>query len=881
MKKVPLSRSVPLQPGPGTGLFRLAPLALLMLAAAPARAGLWFDPALVSGDAQGVADLSQFEKEGEPAGSYDVSVRINGSGGKRHHLRFVSWRDPSLAGAAVSGAEGDVRDGTGLVACLTVDDLQAMGVRTGGIPALAGVSAGQCVSPGRFIPRAWTAFDFQAMQLDISIPQAYMQGDSGTAQDITRWDEGITAALLNYRLNGSDSRAVYGDSHSYFLSLNSGINAGPWRLRDNSTWQYNAGRSGGQQGWQHLNTWVERDIIPWRSEMVAGDGTTGGEIFDPIGFRGLQLATSEDMYPDAARGYAPVVRGVANSNAQIRVRQSGNIIYQTSVPAGAFSITDLSPAVAGGDLQVSVTEADGSVREFSVPYASVPLLQREGHTRYALTAGRYRNNSSQYAAPAFMQGTLLRGLPYGLTAYGGLQLAQRYRATALGTGVNLGAWGGLSASVTQAGSTLADGSRHQGRSLRLSWSRVFSATGTMMQLAGYRYSGQGFHTLEETAMKGMTGWLYDEGDTDAQEGPVRHRFSDYYDLNNSRREQIQASVFQSLGSSGSLSLTGSRQTYWQADGKKDALQTMFSSSAGRMSYSLSWTYSRESGQTKPDEVLFLSLSLPLDMLSGSGGHAAENPLWATLSASRNGEGNLSTQTGVSGAALEGNNLSWSLSQGYSRQDGNSAGAGLNYQGGRGQASLGYTASRNYRQLNWGAGGSALLHADGLTLGQTAGDTVVLIAAPGAADVPVEGATGNRTDDRGYALRPWASAYRETRAALDVSHLGEHTEIDNPVAEVVPTRGAIVRASFVARTGARVLMNLSHNGAPLPFGATVTDGSTSSIVGDAGEVYLSGLGQHGELHAQWGASPDQQCRVHFRLPAEALAVPLYRTTGTCR
>lgn len=862
-------------------VFRLTPLAMMVMASAPARADMWFDPGLVTGDVRAVADLSQFEKGGEPAGSYDVSVWLNGTGGKTRHLRFVSRNDPSVAGRPADRAEGDVRDDTGLVACLTTDDLKAMGVRTGTVPALAGVSDGQCVSPGRFIPQAWTSFDFQKMRLDISVPQAYVQSDSEAAQDTSRWDEGINAGLVNYRFSGSDNWARYGDSRSYFLSLNSGINVGPWRLRDASTWQYNGGNSGNRQGWQHLNTFVERAIIPWRSEMIAGDSTTGGEIFDSLGFRGLQVATRESMYPDAVRGYAPVIRGVADSSSQVRVRQHGNVIYQTSVPAGAFVISDLNPASTGGDLEVSVIGADGRVRTFTVPYATVPLLQREGHMRYALTAGRYRNSSSQYGSPAFAQGTLLWGLPHGITAYGGGQFAQRYRAVAFGAGMNLGDFGGVSADVTRADSILADDSRHRGQSLRLTWSRVFSLTGTTMQLAGYRYSSQGFHTLDETAMKGMTGWLYDDSITDAAGHPGRRSFTDYYDLNSSRRERVQVSLSQTLGSLGAVSLTGSRQTYWQNNQKKDSLQAMYSSSVGRMSYSLSWTHSQESGQVKPDEAMFLSLSLPLDVLFGSKGEAPKNPLWATLNSSRDSEGNVTAQTGVSGSALAGNNLSWSLSQGYSRQDGNSAGVALDYQGGRGQASLSYTASRNYRQLNWGAAGSALLHADGLTFGQTTGDTAVLVAAPGAAGVPVEGSAGNRTDDRGYALLPWASAYRSNRAALDVSHLDAHTEIDNAVAEVVPTQGAIVRVNVAARTGARALMTLMHNGSPLPFGATVTDGSYGSIVGDDGEVYLSGLGREGELRAQWGDGPGQQCRLHYQLPAKAMSVPLYRTTETCR
>ncbi|WP_235845439.1 FimD/PapC C-terminal domain-containing protein [Morganella psychrotolerans] len=47
-----------------------------------------------------------------------------------------------------------------------------------------------------------------------------------------------------------------------------------------------------------------------------------------------------------------------------------------------------------------------------------------------------------------------------------------------------------------------------------------------------------------------------------------------------------------------------------------------------------------------------------------------------------------------------------------------------------------------------------------------------------------------------------------------------------------------------------------------------DGSTvSGIVGDDGEVYLSGLPDSGLLQAKWGNSPVQQCGSKIAVPPE--------------
>jgi outer membrane usher protein len=59
---------------------------------------------------------------------------------------------------------------------------------------------------------------------------------------------------------------------------------------------------------------------------------------------------------------------------------------------------------------------------------------------------------------------------------------------------------------------------------------------------------------------------------------------------------------------------------------------------------------------------------------------------------------------------------------------------------------------------------------------------------------------------------------------------------------------VVRASFNTRVGNRVLMTLTQNGKPLPFGATVTteDKDSEFIVGNDGQTYLSGMPQRGTL-----------------------------------
>lgn len=861
------------QPGPLRAVSAVAFLVSLALFSSDAQAELYFAPELISADPSMVADMTRLQKAGaQLPGNYQVDIFINGT---RTVSRSVLFKD-----APAGTDEKEVHDSTGLMACLTRDDLAELGVDIRQLPAGADEPEDTCVSPGKYIPDAFTAFDFQRMRLDVSVPQAAMRNSARGYISPERWDEGINAALLNYSYSGSQSHGRYGDSRSSYLNLNGGVNIGPWRLRDQRTWNEYRSDYYTWRRWQHVNTYARRAIIPLRSNLTVGDGTSDGDIFDSLSFRGVQMATDDSMYPDSLRGFAPVIRGVASTNARVSIRQNGYTVYETFVSPGAFAIDDLYPVYSSGDLNVTVTEADGSIRTFTVPYSSVPVLQREGRMKYSLTAGRYRASGDRYSSPEFIQGTLIGGFPHNITGYGGVQYSGNYLAGLLGMGLNLGSLGAISADVTQASSTLADGSTHQGQSLRFLYARSLNALGTTFQLTGYRYSTEGFHSLDETALKGMKGWRYETDTVDADGKPVKRPYTDYYNLYNNKRARVQASVSQRAGDLGSLYLSGIRQSYWNTPGYSDSLQAGFNGAAGQVNYSLTYSYSRQIGQSGTDKSVFLSLSMPLDALF-SAGRNNNRSVYATYSAGRNRDGEISHQAGLSGTALEAGNLSWGVSQGLTRREGNSGNLNASYRGGYGSSSAGYSYSDSYRQVSYGVSGGALLHAEGLTLGQQLGETSVLVAAPGASDVRLENETGVRTDWRGYTLKPYASAYRENRIALDTATLGDDTDVDSAVTQVVPTRGAIVKAGFKGYTGSRVLMTLTRSGRPLPFGTLVTAGERSGIVGDDGQVYLSGMAAEGSARAEWGTGADQKCHVTYRLPADAASQPVVRINAECR
>ena len=839
--------------------FRLAPLAvLLLLMANQAYAQDTFNVhalELDNPDSTPV-DISQFSEPGEQApGKYRVDIYMNGE--------LQDTRDVSF----VTGPDGKLQPQ------LTPTQLENYGVDLHSIPDFRDMPGDKVISDlSKYIPQSSTDFRFDSQKLLITVPQITMKPSAQGAVDPKYWDEGMPAAIANYNFTGSNTKMDEDGSrdNSYFLNLRSGINLGGWRLRNYSTWNYNSSDShtengkgddennystdteneGSQSSWDSINTYLQHDLPAIRGQFTAGDSYTPSDVFDSIQFRGAQVASDDNMLPDSQRGFAPTVRGIANSNAQVTVRQNGAVIYQTYVPPGAFSITDLYPTSSSGDLQVTIKEASGQERTFLQPFSNVPVMQREDRLKYAFTAGEYRAPYSDEDEPVFGQATVLYGLPHDVTVYGGLQTSGRYNALAGGMGFSLGELGSASVDATQANTTLDNGNSKEGQSYRFQYSKDIAATDSTVTLAGYRYSTEGFYTFQEA----LDYQAYERGDYSSN-------------LQNNKRSKIQIDLSQNLmgGDLGSLSFSGYQQDYWNEEGYERNASVSYSNSWNSITWTVMYTYSEQPySENDNDQQLAISVSIPLSKWLPNA--------YANTNTTTDMHGKTSNQAGISGTALEDSNLSYSVSSGYgNRGEGSSGMANADYKGTYGEVNGGYNYSNDSQQINYGAQGAIVAHPYGITLAQSAGDmaSMALVRAPGADGAKVENNTGVHTDWRGYTIVPYLSSYRRTRIALDPQSLSDDVDIEQNVQTVVPTAGALVMADFKTRTGGRVLMNLMHGQQAVPFGATVSlvdDETNTGIVGEQGQVYLSGVPQKGTLMAKWGNGSDEQCSGKFALPA---------------
>lgn len=484
----------------------------------------------------------------------------------------------------------------------------------------------------------------------------------------------------------------------------------------------------------------------------------------------------------------------------------------------------------------------------------------------------------------FVQASLMHGLKGNWTPYGGMQIAEDYQAFNLGIGKDLGLFGAFSFDITQANTTLADDTRHSGQSVKSVYSKSFYQTGTNIQVAGYRYSTQGFYNLSDSAYSRMSGYTVKPPTGDTSEQTL---FIDYFNLFYSKRGQEQISISQQLGNYGTTFFSASRQSYWNTSRSDQQISFGLNVPFGDITTSLNYSYSNNIWQNDRDHLLAFTLNVPFSHWMRTDSQSAFHNSNASYSMSNDLKGGMTNLSGVYGTLLPDNNLNYSVQVGNTHGGNTSSGtsgySSLNYRGAYGNTNVGYSRSGDSSQIYYGMSGGIIAHADGITFGQPLGDTMVLVKAPGADNVKIENQTGIHTDWRGYAILPFATEYRENRVALNANSLADNVELDETVVTVIPTHGAIARATFNVQIGGKVLMTLKYGNKSVPFGAIVTHGENKngSIVAENGQVYLTGLPQSGKLQVSWGKDKNSNCIVEYKLPEVSPGTLLNQQTAICR
>ncbi|ELO4939469.1 fimbria/pilus outer membrane usher protein, partial [Escherichia coli] len=439
---------------------------LLSLAGVPAYAVDFNTDVLDAADRQNI-DLSRFSQAGYiMPGQYQMGIMVNDQGISPSAFSVTFLEPPA------SGADGKKPLPQ---ACLTPEMVSLMGLTPSSQEKVTYWNDGQCADFSR-LPGVEIRPNPAEGMLYINMPQAWLEYSDASWLPPSRWDNGIPGLLFDYNINGTANKPHKGNqSQSLNYNGTAGANFGAWRLRADYQGSLNH-TTGSGQGASNQFTWnrfyMYRAIPRWRANLTLGENYVNSDVFSSWRYTGASLESDDRMLPPKLRGYAPQVSGIADTNARVVISQQGRILYDSTVPAGPFTIQDLDSSVRGR-LDVEIIEQNGQKKTFQVDTAYVPYLTRPGQIRYKLVSGRSRSYEHTTEGPVFAAGEASWGISNKWSLYGGGIVAGDYNALAVGLGRDLNALGTISADVTWSVARIPDYDTRQGKSWRLSYSKRF------------------------------------------------------------------------------------------------------------------------------------------------------------------------------------------------------------------------------------------------------------------------------------------------------------------------------------------------------------------------------------------------------------------------
>ncbi|WP_347170380.1 fimbria/pilus outer membrane usher protein [Pseudomonas salmasensis] len=641
-------------------------------------------------------------------------------------------------------------------------------------------------------------------------------------QDISGYQTGGFAGLLNYDLSGFYNR--FGDDASRFGSANTevGFNAGDWivRSRQVQTWQDGLSRS------THLEAYAQRTFASHQAVLQAGQINLYNPVLSGALITGVQVLTEHALQE---QGQGALIQGIANSPAQVEVRQNGALIHSTVVPAGPFALTDVRRLNTRSDVEVTVKESVGGERRFTVPAAMLGLgLPAPG---YSVAAGRVRNvGDAKGEDPWVVSGGWTGALHPQLTLGTGVLAASQYRSV----GASLGWLPWLDSQIqlsTQVSNSQAQ-EKVSGVQTDLSWSQRLGEQWSISAANSWRSIG--YRELEEST------YARDDNNRDS-------RYRDQQSLN--------------LGWShprlGAFSAGVSRSANFAGDSSSRALAS-WGTSIGAVSLSASAEW-QMGGRQQQDNAVYLNISVPL-------GESRRLRSWVRNSGGEN-------RTGLGLTEQIDDQLSYRVSAEHDSSDHQvETTLGISALPRYSQLDLSYSRSDAERSsYQGGARGGVVLHGDGMTFSPyPVRDTFALVSVGDMSGIKLSTPSGPVwTDWQGRAVVPQVAAYGRSPVEVQTRSLPRNADINNGLAMISAGRGAVDRVEFGVGLTRRLLLTVSTDqGAPLPAGASVSsaEGEFITLVQEGSQVFLPNvLGQS----TLWITTPQgSRCQLLYSLPEKA-------------
>lgn len=708
---------------------------------------------------------------------------------------------------------------------------------------------GECTVLTERLPGAGYELNVPSLRLNLVVPQALLDDGESRLVPPQLWDKGNAAAYFDYNANAYATWPDGGPRQlDHGLGVRAGVHLGRWVLRHSGYYSKRQGQSG---HYQSNDTYVQTELASWRSQLKIGDFYGYGQFIDGMKLRGVELKTDDRMLPARWRGYAPVVRGVARTHAKVTIRQQQRIIYESTVPPGAFAIRDLSPLGYAGDLSVTVSEADGAEVTFTVPFSSVAQLIRPGSVYYSAAVGRLQSEGHDEAL--IWQGSLQYGLSNYLTLNTALQVHPDFQVGLLGSAVNT-RFGAVGLDVLHTKARMGLGRTVAGQQLKLNYHKFLASMGTNVNLTAYRYSESGFRNLDAY----LAALAADVG---VPQGQPKH--------------ELQLSLNQDLPERwGHFYVSGLLRNSWQGDGQQRELQLGYSNRYRRLNYGLSFHQVEDVYSGRRQNRWLLTLSMPFEVM--------DRPQYLNLNHNQAQHDAGYTQMGLSGALDRDHRWSYQLGANKQRSD-YSINAGGYYRSGKGNVSASVTHSEEGQQASLGASGAVVVHPLGWSLSESLGEAFAIVYAKGAAGAELRNMPGTYLNKQGVAVLSSVTPYEVNEIGLNPENTPLGVSLQQTLKPLVPRGHTVSVVRFETKMGRMVLFELrDEQGLALPMGGEVLDGDGTALgyVGQGGRTLLQLAQTQGYLMVKWGEDARQTCRFDFSLAQQPPTAGPEKIVLTC-
>ncbi|MGJ7249818.1 fimbria/pilus outer membrane usher protein [Morganella morganii] len=721
-----------------------------------------------------------------------------------------------------------------LQVCLTPELVDSMGLINSLVDAFHKQAETQdensCFYLSDLIPESAFEFIFSKQQLHLSVPQRDLLKPVPPESNPVNWDEGKAAIFTNYFFNRYTTRSEGYSNTTNSLTLNSGINFSKWRFRNDS--QIN------NEKYTAVMTWLERDIDSVKGKLTLGDFYSGSVFSNGSSLRGVRLRNDNSMLSSRETGFAPVIQGIAKTQAQVKVylADSGTEIYNTVVPAGPFEINDLLPIYYSGDLLVDIIESDGSVQKMRIPVQSGLAFTRPGKLDFDVGVGKLRYRNTVFGDPV-TDASLRYGVSNRISASLGTVFSNDYVSGAAGMTINtpVGAFNG---EVIHAKATLKNNDKTlEGNSYKLSYSKTFPSTETYINLSSIQFDTKNYVSIYNAMQMNHGYYQYDE-----QQQNNAYKLKTQYTLSMSQRLPYNA---------GSVSVSGSTADYWNSS--KTSKQYTLSYTTTLYDAGVIASLQKTDNQYNNDTLFSLSLSIPLS--AGNNTYLTANYL--------NSDNNRNIGTGVSGSL--GDSLDYSLSAGqdqYQDETSRYATAGGRYKTGIADFSADYSHYPDSKTLSMSASGAIVGHSSGLLFANTLGNSFAIIKAEGIENAQVLG-SDTHTNSAGYAIQPNLVPYRKNLVGIETRDLGQNYTVEESKRTIIPRSGSAIFIELDTRIGAPVVLKTRDSqGNLLPLGATVygPENEPLTFVGQGGKIFLNLNEKMTTVRVDTSAADGQQCMI---------------------